>query len=116
MRANYTTMNKTKARAIAKEEVTKQYQQIFADCAADVMHQTIATFLLYFERDLGYGKKRLKDIVEGVKGWCDIMDNPSELAGGWSTVDNIEYFKKKYGIDLREEFKAEIKNSAKYTK
>lgn len=110
-------MSKTKARAIAREEVIKQYEQIFADCAADVMHQTLATFLLWLERDKGYGKKRLKDAVEAIKGWCDIMDNPGEGARGWNTVDNIEYFKKRYGIDLREEFKAEIKaNSAKYTK
>lgn len=116
MKANYTTMSKTKARVIAQEEVTKFYEDIFRECAADVMHQTIATFLLYLERDKGYGKKRLKDAVEAIKGWCDIMDNPGEGARGWSTVDNIEYFKKKYGIDLREEFKAEIKNSAEYTK
>lgn len=83
--------------------------QVFADCAEDVMQQTLANVLLCLERDYGFKDKRLKDFVANLQGWIDIMSQPTELTKAWGTVDNIEYFKTKYGIDLRKEFVADIK-------
>ena len=108
MKANYATMSRTKARQIAKEEVSRMYEHVFAECAADVMAQVMANVLLTLERDYGWRKERLATFIHNVQSWVDIMQKPSEITDTWSTNDNIDYFKKKYGIDLREEFKPEI--------
>lgn len=110
MKANYyRAMNKTEAFKIAQKEVSAKYDEIFADCAADVMQQTLANVLLCLERDYNFGKKRLSDFVKALQGWCDIMDSPTELTKGWTTNDNIKYFREKYGIDLKKEFSAEVR-------
>ena len=96
------------ARKIAQEETEKKYDEIFAECAADVMHQTLANVLLCLERSYGFGEIRLKRFIKDLQGWNDVMNNPTALTGSWTTIDNIEYFKSKYGIDLRKEFEAEI--------
>lgn len=111
MKANYYSkpMSKTEAHRIAKQEVNAMYNEVFADCAADVMQQTLATVMLCLERDYGWKKQRLDGFVHNLQSWCDIMQKSTEITKAWSTTDNIEYFKKKYLIDLREEFKAEVK-------
>lgn len=97
------------AHKIAKEETEKRYQEIFSECAADVMQQTLANVLLCLERECGFGEIRLKRFVKALQSWCDVMNSPTEITGTWTTNDNIEYFKERYGIDLRKEFQAEIK-------
>ena len=96
------------ARKIAQEETTKQYQTIFAECAADVMQQTLANVLLTLERDYGWKRKRLKKFIANLQGWNDIMSQPTELTKTWTTNDNIRYFQEKYSIDLRKVFEAEV--------
>jgi hypothetical protein len=110
MKANYCrAMSRTEAHKIAKQEVTAMYDQVFAECAEDVMQQTLANVLLCLERDYDWRKQRLENFVKNLQGWCDIMQHDTDITKAWSTNDNIEYFKDKYGIDLREEFKAEVK-------
>lgn len=115
MRANLPRRNSPITKRAIVKEVSKQlpefYDEIFADCANDVMQQTLANVLLCLERDYGFGKKRLTDFVKQLQGWCDIMSQDTELTKAWSTDDNIEYFKKKYGIDVRECFSAEVTKS-----
>ena len=113
MKANYYSkpMSKTEAHRIAKQEVSAMYEQVFSDCAEDVMQQTLANVLLSLERDYGWRKQRLSEFVANVKSWCDIMQTDTELTKAWSTTDNIRYFKEKYGIDLRTEFTAEVTHS-----
>lgn len=109
MKANYCrAMSRTEAHKIAKQEVTAMYDQVFAECAEDVMQQTLANVLLCLERDYGFGTRRLKSFVKNLQRWCDVMSTPTEITKAWSTSENIEYFKSKYGIDLREEFKADV--------
>lgn len=108
MKANYTVMNRSEAVRIARAEVEKSYKQTFADCAADVMQQTLATVLLTLERSYGWKDKRLKDFVANLRCWVDAMERPTDLTGTWETTDNIDYFREVYGIDLRKEFEAEV--------
>lgn len=108
MKANYGVMNKSTARQIAKEEVSRMYEQVFAECAADVMQQTLANVLLTLERDYGWKRQRLQGFVRNLQGWTDIMQTPTAITGTWSTNDNIAYFQNKYHIDLRKEFDAEV--------
>lgn len=109
MKANYKPLTRSEAKKIAREEVNSAYQELFAECAADVMQQVISNVLLCLERDYGWKKQRLDSFVHNLQSWCDIMQKSTEITKAWSTTDNIEYFKKKYLIDLREEFKAEVK-------
>lgn len=111
MRANYIPMNKTKAHQIAQEEVNKMYQQIFAECAGDVMAQVLSNVLLTLERDYGWRDKRLTDFIHNLHGWVDIMQTPSEITDEWTTKDNIRYFADKYGIDLEKEFEPQISHN-----
>lgn len=109
MKANYCrAMSRTEAHKIAKQEVTAMYDQVFAECAEDVMQQTLANVLLCLERDHDFDAEQLKDFVTNLQRWCEVMSKPTEITKAWSTSENIEYFKRKYGIDLRKEFKAEI--------
>lgn len=111
MKANYYSkpMSKTEAHRIAKQEVTAMYDQVFAECAEDVMQQVISTVLLCMERDYDFDAEQLKDFVTNLQRWCEVMSKPTEITKAWSTSENIEYFQRKYGIDLRKEFKATIK-------
>lgn len=108
MKANYATMSRTKARQIAKEEVSRMYEQVFAECAADVMQQTLANVLLCLERDYGWRDKRLRDFIVNLKGWCDIMQQDTPITKSWTTLDNLAYFLEKYKIDIKKEFQAEV--------
>ena len=108
MKANYGVMSKSAARQIAKEEVSRMYEQVYAECAADVMQQTLANVLLCLERDYGWRSKRLREFVSNLQGWCDIMQTDTPITKSWTTNDNIDYFKNKYSIDLRKEFEAEV--------
>lgn len=108
MKANYKPINRSEARKIAKQETEAMYEQIFADCASDVMQQVIANVLLSMERDYDYTEEQLKEFIHNVKRWINAMQEPSGLSRGWTTDDNIDYFKEQYGIDLRKEFVAEV--------
>lgn len=108
MKANYTVMNRSEAVRIARAEVESHYKQTFAECAADVMQQTLATVLLTLERSYGWKEKRLREFVTNLRCWVDAMERPTELTGTWKTTDNINYFRDVYGIDLPKEFEAEV--------
>lgn len=101
----------SQAKRIVQQETQNQIGEIFAECAEDVMQQTIANVLLCLERSCGFGEIRLKRFVKDLQGWNDVMCTPTGLSRTWTTYDNIEYFKTKYGIDLRKEFYAEIQDS-----
>ena len=109
MKANYIgAMSKSKARQIAQEEVGKIQSEIYRDCASDIMQQTLANVLLCLERDYGWRGQRLRGFVKNLQGWIDIMSTSTPLTDEWTTTDNIEYFCKQYGIDLKKEFVAEL--------
>jgi hypothetical protein len=101
-------MSRTEAHKIAKQECEAMYEQVFQDCAEDVMQQTLANVLLSLERDYGWRSKRLREFVNNLKGWCDIMQTDTPITKAWTTNDNIDYFKTKYDIDLRKEFDVEV--------
>ena len=108
MKANYGVMNKTQARKIAKEEVSKLYEEVFSECAENVMQQVVSNVLLCLERDYGWRSKRLREFVQNLRGWCDIMQQDTPITKSWTTLDNIAYFLEKYNIDIKKEFQAEV--------
>ena len=100
--------NKEQIRKMVRQEVALQYDEIYKECANNIMHQTIAGVLLCLERTHGFKEKRLKSFLKDLQNWLDVMNNPTDLNKGWNQNDNIIYFKETYGIDLTELFSAKI--------
>ena len=111
MNAHYPQRNARTKKAEIVREVQKQlpdyYRQVFRSCAEDVMQQTIAVCLMTLEKCNGWKQTRLHRFVKDVQMMLDAMLKPTEITAAWSNDDNIQHFRR-YGIDIKEEFKAEI--------
>lgn len=108
VKANYKPLTRSEAKKIAREEVNSAYQKLFAECAADVMQQVMSNVLLCLERDYDFSGDQLKEFIHNQHNWIEAMQEPTPFSRTWSTEDNIDYFKSKYGIDLGKEFTAEV--------
>ena len=96
------------AKQIAAEEIQRYKDELFAQNASEILQQVMAGVLITLEKCYGWKGKRLKDFCDAMKMYLDIMQNPDYLYEKWDNMDNIEYIKSEYGIDLREMFRAEV--------
>ena len=99
-----TVTNADQIRKMVKQEVALQYDEIYKECAENIMWQTLASVLLCLERTRDYREKRLKDFLNDLKNWIDVMNEPTDLNGKWNNNDNIIYFKEFYSYVTRREF------------
>lgn len=93
---------------IAAEHVQRYKDELFAQNASEILQQVMAGVLITLEKCYGWKGKRLKDFCDAMKMYLDIMQSPDYLHEKWDNMDNIEYIKSEYGIDLREMFQAEV--------
>ncbi len=111
MNAHYPQRNARTKKAEIVREVQKQlpdyYRQVFRSCAEDVMQQTIAGVMMTLEKCYGWKRTRLHRFVKDLQMMLDAMLQPTDITAAWSNDDNIQYLRR-YGIDIKEEFKAEI--------
>ena len=100
MKANYIASKGDLKRAsleAAKEEIKRQMDTFCPKCQANMERQTIAIFCKVLSTQFGFGKKRLKELIEGAEG-----------IGIYLTKQNCDYqicidwLKEEMGIDLDE--------------
>lgn len=96
-----------KIRQTCRQEYENLREEIFRECAHDVMTQALCV-VYYTLIQKGWREKRLKDFTAEIKATNDLMCNPSKLHHRFNPIDIEEMLKSKYGIDLREEFKPTI--------
>lgn len=98
---SYCTNGKALRKAIEKEWETKQ-NEFFEQCKYDIAAQIIAVCMLTLKTRFGFGKSRMNDFYNDLKGTLNVN---SILGKSFSTVDCIELIKKLYDIDLDKGFK-----------
>lgn len=81
---------------IVEYEINKQRDKVYSDIAHDVVHQTIACCLLYFEKEHGYRGKRLSDIASGIGAMMSATYFGREI----DPTEVIQYMKSTYNIDI----------------
>ncbi|MBR1750903.1 MAG: hypothetical protein IJ740_08495 [Ruminococcus sp.] len=101
-----------KARQIAREEYEKIREEIFRDCAADIVAQCLANVLWTMNTSFGWGEKRLRALVEALHETDELQCCPSALHHRFSGLDCEEKIKESFGIDIRREFPAKVEVKA----
>lgn len=96
----------SRSRRIAREEYENVREEIFRQCADDILAQTLINVFWTLNRSYGWGKKRLADFVEALHDTTELQCKPSRMHHRFSALDCEKELKEKYGIDVREEFKA----------
>lgn len=114
MRAN-TAMNKqkavtlnTKQKAIYMQIREEVREEVYKECANDIMIQCLSTVFWTLATNCGYGAGRLKKLAEQLHDTKELMDNPSRLHHKFSGIECEQIIKDKYGLDLRAEFTADV--------
>ena len=97
----------SKIRRTCREEYEQYREEIFKECAHDIMTQALCV-VYYTLIQKGWREKRLKDFTAEIKATNDLMCNPSKLHHRFNPIDIEKMIKEKYGIDLRKEFEPTI--------
>ena len=103
---SYFTNGKALHKAINREWELKQ-DEFFDKCKNDISAQVMAVCMLSLKTRFGFGKKRMRDFYDDVKGTIEIMDKDAIFNKSFSTIDCIKMIKDLYGIDLDEDFNKE---------
>ena len=98
----------SKSRRIAREEYENMREEIFRQCADEIMAQAIATVLWTLQTRYGWKRKRLWDFANALLDTRDLMCKPSKLHHKFSPLDCIKELKDKYGMDIKKLFKAKV--------
>lgn len=82
----------------AKEEIERQKQEFCQNCERQMEAQTIAVMCKALNVLYGFGKERLKTLIESAEGIGTMMhDNNCDYGGA------VEWLRDKMGIDLTKE-------------
>lgn len=95
----------TSATAVKKavqEEYQKQKDEVYLETMGEIVPQAMAVVFLALSKDFKFGKKRLEQLLQGVKFYVDISQQ-GILNKKFTAIDCIEYLKEQYGIDLDKE-------------
>lgn len=103
---SYFTNGKALHKAIDQEWESKQ-DEFFDKCKNDISAQVMAVCMLSLKTRFRFGKKRMKDFYDDVKGTIEIMDKNAIFNKSFSTIDCIQMIKDLYEIDLDEDFNKE---------
>lgn len=88
-----------RAREIAREELLKMRDEIYAYCERDCAYQAIATCLLVLHKHLGFGKTRLQRIKHLIEDEYKLMED-GILGKDYSPRDIQKWLKDEMEIDL----------------
>ena len=91
MKARFITIGEIEIRKMVEEECQKKKDQFMSVCMVEL------------NKEFGFGEKRLRSVLDGVKDHFKLMDGVGILNHQYSTLDCLTYLKEKYGIDLDEE-------------
>lgn len=107
MKANYKPIGRSEARRIAREEMEQYKFDVFSECAAEILQQSIAAVLITLEKCYGWKRQRLTEFMKSLQMYLDMMQEGG-ISGEWDNDENIDYLKDVFEIDLRAEFQAEV--------
>lgn len=102
----------TKQKAVYMQIRKEVREEVYTECANDIMIQCLSTVFWTLATNCGYGAGRLKKLAEMLHDTKDLMDNPSRLHHKFSGLECEQIIKEKYGVDLRAEFTAEVEVKA----
>lgn len=97
-----------------REEIKKQvereledgYERIFRQCADDLIVQFTSSLFWTMATRFGWGKKRLRELADALHDTEDMMSRPTAMNHRFGPLECEKTVRERYGIDLREEFKA----------
>ena len=98
----------TKQKAVYMQIREEVREEVYKECANDIMIQCLSTVFWTLATNCGYGAGRLRKLAEQLHDTKELMDNPSRLHHKFSGLECEQIIKEKYGVDLRAEFTAEI--------
>ena len=102
MKARIVTSEKA-IRQKVQEEYQKYKDEVYRQVLEDVIPQVLGVVLLTLNSHFGFGEKRLRRVIAGMKAYFKLMDGVEILNRKLTPLDCLEYLKDKYGIDLDEE-------------
>lgn len=85
-----------------QEEYQKYKDEVYRQVMEDVIPQVLAIVLLTLSQDFGFGEKRLRKVISGMKSYFKLM-NTEIFNRKITTLDCLKHLKDKYGIDLDKE-------------
>ena len=103
MKARLITIGESEIRQRVEEEYQKKKDQIYESVIQDVLHQFMSVCMVELNKEFGFGEKRLRPVLDGVKDHFKLMDGVGILNHQYSTLDCLTYLQEKYGIDLDKE-------------
>lgn len=83
---------------VAKEEIKRQKEQFCETCQQRMEMQTIAVMCKVLSAQFGFGKKRLKELIDGAEGIGTYLNQT-----GCDYQICIDWLKDEMGIDLNEQ-------------
>lgn len=87
-----------RARKIAREEVEKSKRDFCPACMANMERQSIAIMCKVLATRFGFGKKRLKELIDGAEGIGTYLNQT-----GCDYQICIDWLRDEMGIDLNEQ-------------
>ena len=103
MKARLITIGESEIRQRVEEEYQKKKDQIYESVIQDVLPQFMSVCMVELNKEFGFGEKRLRSVLDGVKDHFKLMDGVGILNHQYSTLDCLTYLQEKYGIDLDKE-------------
>lgn len=103
MKARLITIGESEIRQRVEEEYQKKKDQIYESVIQDVLPQFMSVCMIELNKEFGFGEKRLRSVLDGVKAHFKLMDGVGILNHQYSTLVCLTYLKEKYGIDLDKE-------------
>lgn len=107
MKARVLTSEKDVKKA-ARQEYEEVREEIFKECADDIMAQALCTVFYTLMTAYGWRKQRLRNFADALHATNDLMCNPSRLHHRFSPLDIEQMLKDKYRLDIRKEFQANV--------
>lgn len=107
MKARVVTSEKDVKKA-ARQEYEEIREEIFKECADDIMAQALCTVFYTLVTAYGWRKQRLRNFADALHETNNLMCNPSKLHHRFSPLDIEKTLKNKYALDVRKEFKANV--------
>lgn len=86
------------------------YEEHFKQIAPELCHQTLAVVLFVLEKTHGWKGKRLRDFLEAFVEVKRMMNTPTAMNHKFDPLDCLEYYRKKYGIDIAEIVEVEVES------
>ena len=102
-----TLVDSLNKRLIFLQEVVKEFKRQEQQLAENFTYQTVASILYILEKQFGFGKKRLNNVVDAIESLNSLQNN-GIFGQTFDNLDLIEHLKAKYDIDVAKRIKVHL--------